>query len=260
MHSRTWLAGFLASVLVGVPTSAAALDSLHASCSITSGDHPGTFRLRLEDESCKGDHHCSNFSNDSLSRFSGITLADLARDGAQLNAVLNADAGTFTCAGTVHDGELEGNSTFTPSGAFVDRMSQLGFTGFNTEKLQAYALLDVKSAWVESMKNAKVGGITVDNLIALHIFHVDPAYVAGLTALGYPIPDADQLIGLKVQGVNAEEVRQIRSLGFQPTLDELVQIRIFHITPEFIRQMKSRGFQNLTIAKLVQIKIFKMDE
>ena len=103
-------------------------------------------------------------------------------------------------------------------------------------------------------------GMTVDNLIALRIFKIDPDYIHGITALGYEMPDADKLVGLKVQGVNAEEVRQIRALGYQPTLDELIQIRIFHITPEFIRRMQDRGLKNLTIAKLVQIRIFKLDE
>jgi len=55
-------------------------------------------------------------------------------------------------------------------------------------------------------------------------------------------------------------VKQIRDLGFKPTLDELIQIRIFHITPEFVHHMQGRGLKDLTIAKLVQIKIFKLDE
>ena len=78
--------------------------------------------------------------------------------------------------------------------------------------------------------------------------------------MGYEMPDADKLIALKVQGVNGEEVRQIRALGYKPTLDELIQIRIFKITPEFIQRMQERGLTNLTIAKLVQIRIFKLDE
>jgi len=61
-----------------------------------------------------------------------------------------------------------------------------------------------------------------------------------------------------VQGVNAEQVREIRALGYQPTIDQLVQIRIFKITPDFIRRMQARGFKNLTIDKLVQIRIFKL--
>ena len=110
------------------------------------------------------------------------------------------------------------------------------------------------------MKQTGISGINVDNLLALRIFKVDPAYIKSITALGYDLPAADQLIALKVQGVNAEEVRKIRALGFQPTLDELVQIRIFHITPDFIERMRERGLKDLTIAKLVQIRIFKLDE
>jgi hypothetical protein len=118
----------------------------------------------------------------------------------------------------------------------------------------------VESSFARSIQQAGIKGITIDNLIPLRIFNVDPAYAQSITALGYPLPDADQLIGLKVQGVNAAEVREIRALGYQPTIDELIQIRIFHITPYFIHRMESRGLKNLTIAKLVQIRIFKLDE
>jgi hypothetical protein len=173
---------------------------------------------------------------------------------------VSAEAGTFACAGTVHDGALEGNSTFTPDETFVARMRQLGFTGFDSEKLLTYTLFDIKSAWVESLQKAKISGMTVDNIIALKIFKADPAYVSAITGMGYETPDADKLIALKVQGVDANEVREIRAMGYQPTLDELIQIRIFKVTPDFIRQMQQRGFKDLTIAKLVQIKIFKLDE
>ena len=260
MRLRGWVGG-LAAILMSVPLGAAALETLHSPCSIAAGEKAGKFRLNIGDEGCSGDKHCWNFSNDEMAdRLSGINLADLARDGAQLNAMLSAEAGTFSCAGTVHDGALRGQSTFTPNEAFVERMRQLGFSGFDSEKLQAYTLFDIKTAWVESLQKAKVNGITADNIIALKIFRVDAGYVSALTSLGYETPDADTLVGLKLQAVNAEEVREIRALGYQPTMDELMQIRIFHITPDFIRKMQGRGFKDLTIAKLVQIKIFKMDE
>ena len=50
----------------------------------------------------------------------------------------------------------------------------------------------------------------------------------------------------------------MRALGLQPSLDELIQMRIFKITPDFIQRMRAKGFNNLTIAKLVQIRIFKL--
>jgi hypothetical protein len=251
----------MAVVFLSVPVSVAALATLHSTCAISMGDKAGSFRLRMGDVGCEGGSRCGNFSSDEMaSRLSGITTADLAQDGAQRTATLSAEAGTFTCAGTVHDGALEGKSTFTPNDAFVERMQRLGFSGFDSEKLQSYTLFDITSAWVEALKNAKVSGMTVDNLIALKIFRVDAAYVAGLTGLGFATPDADQLVGMKVQGVNAEEIKQIRALGLQPNMEELIQMRIFHVTPEFVRKMQARGFKDLTISKLVQIKIFKIDE
>jgi hypothetical protein len=239
--------------------NAASLEPLHEFCSISPSEHADKLRLRVYKDDCSGIRHCgSNFSNDSVDRLTGVSLADLANDGTHLTASLTAEAGTFTCAGTVRDHELEGDSVFTPDQAFVERMDQMGFTGLESEKLMAYAFIGVDSAWARSMQQTGIKGLTVDNLLALRIFKADPDYIHGITALGYPMPDADQLIGLKVQGVNAEEVREIRALGYQPTLDELVQIRIFKITPDFIRRMQARGFKNLTIAKLVQMRIFNL--
>lgn len=246
---------------LGLTMHAASLAPLHARCTISASEDAGKLRVEIDKGDCEGKHHCgSSFSNESLSRFTGMTVSDLSRQGASLTATLSEEAGTFTCSGTVHDGELSGTSVFTPDPGFEEKMEQMGYGGLDSEKLQAYAFVGVESAWVRSMKQTGVSGINIDNLIALRIFKVDPEYIYGITALGYDLPNADQLIGLKVQGVNAEEVQQIRALGFQPTLDELVQIRIFHITPDFIHRMQDRGLKNLTIAKLVQIRIFKLDE
>jgi hypothetical protein len=240
---------------------AQSLVPLHATCAIGLSESGGQFSLQINDTGCPTDRHCgSSFSNESMSRFTGITIADLASDGAHLTATLSGEAGTFSCTGTVHDHELRGDALFIPDSAFVDRMAKLGFTGFNTEKLQAYTFVNVTSDYARSLQQARIQRITIDNLIALRIFNVDPAYAQSFPAMGYELPDADKLIGLKVQGVNAEEVKQIRALGYQPTLDELIEIRIFKITPDFVRRMQDRGFKNLTIAKLVQIRIFKLAE
>ena len=259
MNRLKQIASFAVLLTAAVALQAESLEPLRAHCTIAPSEHAGRLNLRIEDGDCRGADHCdSNFSNDSLDRLSGVTLADLANDGAHLTASLTAEAGSFTCTGTVHEGVLEGDSLFTPDAGFVARMDQMGFTGLESEKLMAYAFIGVDSAWARSMQQTGIQGLNIDNLLALRIFKADPDYIHGITALGYEMPTADQLIGLKVQGVNAEEVREIRALGYQPTLDELVQIRIFKITPDFIRRMQARGFKNLTIAKLVQIRIFKL--
>jgi hypothetical protein len=247
----------LASTAIAM--QAAALEPINRTCTISVGYKAGTLRLETDNGDCQGRSHCGTNSTDvAANRFAGISVADFANQGAHLTATLTAEAGTFTCAGTVTDDELKGNSSFTPDAAFVARMQKMGFTGLDSDKLLPYTYLDVQSEWARSLKEMGIHGIDSDKLIALRIFNVNTDYVHSMTALGYALPDADQLISLRVQGVNPEEVSQIRTLGYQPTLDQLIQIRIFKVTPEFIRSMQARGFKNLTIDKLVQIRIFKL--
>lgn len=255
------------SLILAIATPAVALPSLtfapvHAKCEITLSSEPGKLSLRIFDElDCIQDRHCgSSFNYEPVSRLTGLSPGDLEREGAHLTATLAAEAGRFSCAGTVRDHSLRGDALFEPDSAFVDRMAGLGFTGYDTQKLEAYALLDVTSDFARLLQQAHIEGLTTDNLIALRIFKIDPEYARDFVRLGYDLPDADKLIALRVQGVNAGEIRGIRTLGYKPTLDELIQIRIFRITPEFIRRMQDRGFKNLTISKLVQIRIFKLAE
>lgn len=242
-----------------VALQAAASEPINRNCYVSLGEKSDTFRLQTDDGDCHGHRNCGNNMSDlSSSRFTGITIADFANQGAHLTATLAAEAGTFTCTGTIQNGELNGSSAFSANAAFVAHMEKMGFRGYDEQKLLAYTLFDVRSEWVQSLQQLGIRGMDSDNLIALRIFHVDPAFVTGLTSLGYAVPGADKLVALSVQGVNADEVRQIRALGYQPTLDQLIQIRIFKITPDFIQRMQARGLRNLTIDKLVQIRIFKL--
>jgi hypothetical protein len=247
----------LASTAIAMP--AATLDPINQTCTISIGDKAGTFRLETDNGECQGRRHCgTNMSDVAANRFTGISVADFANQGAHLTATLTAEAGTFTCVGTVTESELKGNAFFTADAAFVARMQKMGFTGLDSDKLLPYTYLDVQSQWARSLKEMGIKGLDSDKLIALRVFNVNTEYVHSLTALGYALPDADQLVSLRVQGVNPEEVSQIRALGYQPTLDQLIQIRIFKVTPDFISSMQARGFKNLTIDKLVQIRIFNL--
>ena len=169
--------------------SAQSLAPIHARCVIGISENGSEFSLHESDTDCPSDKHCGmNFSNESMSRFTGFTLADLNNEGAHFTATLAAEAGTFTCIGTVHDHELSGDSLFTPDSAFIDRMGKLGFNGYDSQKLKAYAFLDVDSDFARSLQQAKIQGITIDNLIALRIFKVDPAYAQAFVSMGYEHP------------------------------------------------------------------------
>ena len=79
---------------MAVPLHAASLAPLKASCTIGASEEAGKFRVQIDKGDCNGERHCgSNFSNESLSRFTGITLADLGREGTKLTATLSGRAG-----------------------------------------------------------------------------------------------------------------------------------------------------------------------
>ena len=259
---RTLLCAALAVLgAASLPVQARA-DDYSGSCRIRLSDKSDQLDLKIERGRCKDEkRHCGDSqTGEPLSAFTGITLADFSREGAHLDAVLAAEAGTLRCSGTVHDSELAGTYTFVPNTAFIDRMREVGITGIDPDKLEVHTLFRVTREWVISLQKAGVTGIDSDKLIALRIFNVDADYVRSLQSLGYSTPPADKLIALRVQGVNPAEIKQVQAMGYHPTLDELVQMRIFHVTPDFIQRMKAKGFDNLTIAKLVQIRIFNLAE
>jgi len=254
-------------VLLGIASMRAdqLLQELRGRCKISAStnmsDGLPRFQVKLERSPCPQDSGCNDTdTQEPEDAFTGISLADLNREGARIQAVLRAEAGTLTCTGAIHDSELAGEFLFEPSQAFVTRMKQLGITGLDSEKLETYTLFRIEAGWVQSLQTAGVTGIDAGNLIALKIFKADADYVHSLGALGYAPPTAGKLIALKVHKVDPAEVRELRTLGYQPTLDQLIQMRIFKVTPEFIRSMQARGFKDLTISKLVQIRIFKLDE
>jgi hypothetical protein len=236
------------------------LKNLHGHCTIAPSTMHERVRFELDSGDCEGPGDCHNHDDDEmpLGSFEGLALADFEREGAHIEAKIVAEAGTITCAGEVRGATLSGDFTFRPDSGFVVRMEHLGFSDLSSNKLEAYTLFRIETAWVEGLQSAGVTDMDSGNLIALRIFKITPDYVRGMAELGYANLPAGKLIAFGVQGVSPDEVKEYRALGYRPSADELVQMRIFKVTPDFIHRMEARGFNNLTIAKLVQIRIFNL--
>ena len=256
---------FFGALLVGLGIVSLHADeifnSLKGTCAITVSTKANRFDLRLEHGACADHNNCGeNNMQEPLDAFAGFSIGDLRREGAHVDAVLTAEAGRLTCSGNIHDSKLTGEFLFEPNRAFVESMKQLGITGLDSQKLEAYTLFHIEASWLQALRQAGVTGIDANNLLALKIFKVEPGYMHDLANLGYPKLPADKLMALSIQGVNTADIKEVRSMGYKPNVDELIQMRIFKVTPDFIRHMQAQGFNDLTISKLVQIRIFKLDE
>jgi len=61
-------------------------------------------------------------------------------------------------------------------------------------------------------------------------------------------------------GVTPEKAKEAKSMGFQPSEQDLIQMSVFKIDRPFVERMRARGLTNLSLQKLIQIKIFKLDD
>jgi hypothetical protein len=239
----------------------AAIAETSDTCSITGGRSDNKMSFSWNHGDCATGQHCHNGNSDMLwSKWSGVTPQDIEHEGASVDARMKAESGEMRCVGTVHDAALRGTYSFTPDAAFAKRMESMGFNDQTPDRLQGYAMLDVTTEWVKEMKDAGVTEMTAQNLMGLRALKVDPAYVKAMATAGYPELRARKLTSMKAVGVTPEKVQAVKAMGFSPTQEELIQMSVFKIDAPFIERMKARGFKDLTIAQLVKIKVFKLDE
>ena len=109
-------------------------------------------------------------------------------------------------------------------------------------------------SYVDGMKSAGLGDLSVDQLISLKIQGVTPEYVKQMHDIGLH-PDADELIGMKVQGITPDYVREMRSATGQPLdVDNLIGLKVQGVTPEYIKQIHDLGIKS-DVDEIIGMKV-----
>ena len=255
---------FLAALYLACSALAGA-QSLSGLCMLSASRHNNGgagWQVMLASSNCgKGDDNCtSNSSTMVADRWTGVSPELLEKEGTTATANLHGDAGDLTCSGQVHDHALSGRYAFMPSQPFLDQMRALGFDGITPQKQLSFLMLDVNTTWARRLKEIGVLDLSTDKLMALKALRVDGDYIQAMAKAGYPELHAGRLIEMKAVGVTPERAREAKELGFAPTERELIQMSIFHIDRAFVERMRARGLNDLTLDKLIKIKIFKVDE
>jgi beta-lactamase regulating signal transducer with metallopeptidase domain len=80
------------------------------------------------------------------------------------------------------------------------------------------------------------------------------SYLDGMQAAGFKNLSVDEIIAMKIQGVTPAYVKQIHELGFQPSAEEIIGMRVQGITPEYIRDMQAIEAK-LTVNQLIGMKV-----
>jgi len=134
-------------------------------------------------------------------------------------------------------------------------MAKAGFGKPSADDLIAMKVQGITPEYVSQLRASGIEPASIGDLISYRIFQVSPEFIAGMKAAGFNSIPAKKLIELRVHGVTPEYARTVKHQYPDATLEDIVQLRIFHIDDAFIASAKQHGFTQLSIKKLVQLRI-----
>jgi hypothetical protein len=138
---------------------------------------------------------------------------------------------------------------------YARSMAQVGFGKPSAEDLVACKIHGVTPEYIAQLKQQGLEVKSLQDAISYRIFQVTPEFAAGMKEAGFNGLTSQELLSMRVQGVTPEYARDIRQQFPNATADDIVKTRIFHIDAPFIASAKQHGFNNLSLEKLVQLRI-----
>jgi beta-lactamase regulating signal transducer with metallopeptidase domain/uncharacterized protein YnzC (UPF0291/DUF896 family) len=144
------------------------------------------------------------------------------------------------------------SSSSSSASSYIDAMKAAGLGDLTVDQLIAMKIQDVTPEYVRELHEQ---GLQPDanNLIAMRVQGVTPEYVRGLRASGLN-PDQNQLIALKVQGADGEYYRGLKEAGIQPDVNTLIGLKVQGVTPEYVRELRAAGL-TVTADQVIALKV-----
>jgi beta-lactamase regulating signal transducer with metallopeptidase domain len=99
-----------------------------------------------------------------------------------------------------------------------------------------------KESYIDGMEAAGFKNLSADELIGMKIQGVTPAYVKEIRELGLQ-PSADEFIGMRVQGITPEYIREMRTIEAKLSVDELIGMKVQGVTPQYANEMRGMGLK-----------------
>jgi beta-lactamase regulating signal transducer with metallopeptidase domain len=138
---------------------------------------------------------------------------------------------------------------------YARTMGELGFGKLSADDLIACKIHGVSPEVIAEFKKGGLEVRAIQDAISFRIFEVTPAFADGMKAAGFKDLDSQKLVALRVQGVTPEYARAIVQKYPGATIDDVIKTRIFRIDADFIALAQKHGFNNLTLDKLVKLRI-----
>ena len=155
-----------------------------------------------------------------------------------------------------HPQSSESTTPISPSSSsassYIDSMKAAGLGDLTVDQLIAMKVQDVTPEYVRELHEQGLHP-DVNNLIAMRVQDVTPEYVRGLRESGLN-PDQNQIIALKVQGADGEYYRGLKEAGIQPDVNTLIGLKVQGVTPEYVRDLRTAGL-TVTADQVIALKV-----
>lgn len=138
---------------------------------------------------------------------------------------------------------------------YAHAMSQLGFGKLSADDLIACKIQGVTPEAIAEFKKQGLEVNSIHDAISYRIFGVTAEFANGMKNAGFKDLDSKKLLALRVQGVTPEYARSIVQQYPGATMDDVIKTKIFNIDSDFIALAKKHGFNNLSLEKLVKLRI-----
>lgn len=194
-----------------------------------------------------------------LDELQGLTRAQLMGPSQPVRFSLVKEPGRLDCTGTAGGARGSGVCSFTPNVGFATFLDARRIGEPDSHQAFSMTMAGVGRDFVDALDDSHFQRPTVDQLTAMGIHGVTPAYVRALAGLGYQL-SADDLNSFRIHGVSIDEIREFASIG--PALQrispsDLISLRIHGVEPAYVREMAAidPGLRRLTADDLVSMAI-----
>ena len=110
-------------------------------------------------------------------------------------------------------------------------------------------------SFLKALADAGYRDLSVDQIIELKVHGVDPAWIKGMSQAGWKLTPKE-MVDLRVHGIRPEYVTEIHALGYGPyTPKQMIQFFVHGAKPEFFRALKEAGFGNATPDEIVKARV-----
>ncbi|HYP26771.1 MAG TPA: M56 family metallopeptidase [Blastocatellia bacterium] len=107
-----------------------------------------------------------------------------------------------------------------------------------------------------SMRDIGYANLSVDELTALDVHNITPAFAAEANSLLNMKLSVSQLVAFKVHGVTTGLIEKLNAEGLSTlTPEQLVAFRVHGVSPQFVSELKTLGYDNLPAETLTAFRV-----